>query len=409
MEKDVIINNQVNIIKKPELLAPAGDLERLKFACLYGADAVYVGGPLFSLRANAINFDLDSLKEGVIFAHNLNKKVYVTINIALHNSEIDGLKEYLIGLDKIGVDAIIVSDPAIIKLARDNTKLNIHLSTQQSTLNYESAQYFKNEGVSRIVLGRETSIDDIREIREKVDIELEVFIHGAMCASLSGRCVMSNFLTARDSNRGGCSQICRWDFGLEDNNENKIEGNQKFTFCTKDLSMLRYLKELIELGVASFKIEGRMRSIYYVATVVNIYRKAIDNYFKGIFEYDKSYEYTLRRVANRDAVPQFFNHDYGKNCQYYNGREEVSNQDFLGIVLSYDPVSSLAFIEQRNYFKEGDEVEFFGPDLDVTLFQISEIYDENMEKIDIVRHPKQKVYLKIPFKVNTNDMMRIKI
>ena len=173
--------------------------------------------------------------------------------------------------------------------------------------------------------------------------------------------------------------------------------------------MLRYLKELIELGVASFKIEGRMRSIYYVATVVNIYRKAIDNYFKGIFEYDKSYEYTLRRVANRDAVPQFFNHDYGKNCQYYNGREEVSNQDFLGIVLSYDPVSSLAFIEQRNYFKEGDEVEFFGPDLDVTLFQISEIYDENMERIDIVRHPKQKVYLKIPFKVNTNDMMRIKI
>ena len=409
MEKKGIIDNEENIIKKPELLAPAGDLERLKFACLYGADAVYVGGSLFSLRANAINFDLESLKEGVEFAHNLNKKVYVTINIALHNSEIDGLKEYLISLDNIGVDAIIVSDPAVIKLTRDNTNLHIHLSTQQSTLNYETAQYFKNEGVSRIVLGRETSIDDIKKIREKVDIELEVFIHGAMCASLSGRCVMSNFLTARDSNRGGCSQICRWDFDLEDDKENKIEGDQKFTFCTKDLSMLKYIKELIELGVASFKIEGRMRSIYYVATVVNIYRKAIDNYFSGKYEYDKSYEYTLRRVANRDAVPQFFNYDYGKDCQYYNGREEVSNQDFLGIVLFYDKNSSLALIEQRNYFKIGDEVEFFGPNLEVTRFKVNQIYDENMESIDIVRHPKQKVYLKLPFTVNTNDMMRIKI
>lgn len=409
MEVNDIINKDLNIIYIPELLAPAGDLERLKFACIYGADAVYVGGALFSLRANAINFDFESLKEGVLFAHNLNKKVYVTINIALHNSEIDGLKDYLIELDKIGVDAIIVSDPAIIKLARDNTNLPIHLSTQQSTLNYEAAKYFKSIGVSRIVLGREVSIDDIKEIKEKVDIELEVFIHGAMCASISGRCVMSNFFTLRDSNRGGCSQICRWDFDLKDDNDKKIEGNQKFTFCTKDLSMLKYINDLIDLGVDSFKIEGRMRSIYYVATVVNIYRKAIDNYFNGKCVYNKDYEYTLRRVANRDAVPQFFNYEYGKNCQYYNGREEVSNQDFLGIVLSYNNETSLCFMEQRNYFKVGDEVEFFGPNLDVTRFIIDEIYDENMERIEIVRHPKQKVYIKLPFKVNTNDMMRIKI
>lgn len=409
MKNDRIISKNQNKMYVPELLAPAGDLERLKFACLYGADAVYVGGTLFSLRANAINFDLEELKEGVKFAHNLNKKVYVTINIALHNNEIDGLKDYLISLDKIGVDAIIVSDPAIIELAHNNTNLSIHLSTQQSTLNYESVKYFKSIGVSRIVLGREVSMEDIKKIKEEVDIELEVFIHGAMCASISGRCVMSNFLTARDSNRGGCSQICRWDFDLEDMSSNKIEGGQSFTFCTKDLSMLKYIKDLIDLGVDSFKIEGRMRSIYYVATVVNIYRKAIDNYFNGKDIYNKTYEYTLRKVANRDAVPQFFNHEYGMACQYYNGREEVSNQDFLGIVLSYDEKDSFVFIEQRNYFKVGDEVEFFGPNLDTVSFKINEIYDENKEKIEIVRHPKQKVYIKVPFKLSPNDMMRIKI
>ena len=402
-------NVKKNIINKPELLAPAGDLERLKFAYLYGADAVYVGGPLFNLRANAINFSLNELIEGIEFAHKLNKKLYVTINIALHNKEIDGLKEYLINLDKIGVDAIIVSDPAVIKLAKKNTNLNIHLSTQQSTLNYEAISYWKNQGVSRVVLGREVSKEDIKLIREKVDIELETFIHGAMCASISGRCVMSNFLTARDSNRGGCSQICRWDFRLKDENNANLQGEKDFTFCTKDLSMLKYLKELIELGVASFKIEGRMRSIYYVATVVNIYRRAIDDYFEGNYEYNESYEYILRKVANRDAVPQFFDNNYGKDCQYYNGREEISNQEFLGVVIDYNKEKQMCFLEQRNYFKVGDTVEFFGPKLETKSFIINEIFDEEMNKIDIVRHPKQRVYFKIPFEVFENDIMRIKI
>lgn len=397
------------VIKKPELLAPAGDLERLKYAFIYGADAVYVGGPEFGLRANAINFTYDELEEATKFAHSLNKKIYVTINIAMHNMEIDGLYDYLKVLEKIGIDAIIASDPGIIKMILDKTHIPVHISTQQSTLNYEAVAYWKNEGASRVVLGREVSKEDIKLIKEKVDIELECFIHGAMCASLSGRCVMSNFLTARDANRGGCSQICRWDFDLFDEKNNELKGNKPFTFCAKDLSMLKYIGDMIELGVDSFKIEGRMRSIYYVATVINIYRKAIDDYFDGKYEYNKDYEFILRKVANRDALPQFFNGEYGKEVQYYNGREEVSNQDFLGIVMDYDEDKKIALIEQRNYFKVGDEIEIFGPNLDAINYKITKIFDENMEEIDVVRHPKQLVYLEIPFKVNKYDMLRIKI
>lgn len=397
-------------LKKPELLAPAGDLERLKIALLYGADAVYVGGDLFSLRANAINFTIEELKEAVIFAHGLNKKVYVTVNIALHNAEAKLIINYLKELEKINVDAIIVSDPFIIQVARENTKLEIHLSTQQSTLNYEAIKYFKNQGISRVVLARETTKEDISLIKKNVDIELECFIHGAMCASYSGRCVLSNFLTARDSNRGGCSQICRWDFKLLNENKEIIQGEKDFTFCTKDLSLLKHIPELIELGVESFKIEGRMRSSYYIATIVNIYRKVIDEYFENPqeYKYNKEYEKVLRNCANRDSVPQFFNGKCDANCQYYNGRVEISNQDFLGIVLDYDEETKLATIEQRNYFKKGDVIEIFGPNISTITMTIDEIIDEDGNIISIVRHPKQVVKIKINNKLNKNDMLRIK-
>ena len=396
--------------KKPELLAPAGDLERLKIALLYGADAVYVGGNLFSLRANAVNFSLEELREAVKFAHNLSKKIYVTVNIALHNTESEIIIDYLKELDKINVDAIIVSDPYIISLARIHTSLEIHLSTQQSTLNYEAIEYFKNEGVSRVVLARESSSDDIKLIKKNVDIELEYFIHGAMCASYSGRCVLSNFLTARDSNRGGCSQICRWDFKLLDENLDNIQGEKDFTFCTKDLSLLGHIPELIEMGVDSFKIEGRMRSSYYIATVLNIYRKVIDEYINDPVNYklNSDYERLLRNCANRDSITQFYDGNYGVDCQYYNGRVEVSNQDFLGIILDYCEKDKLATIEQRNYFKKGDVVEIFGPNISTITLTISEIYDENNNIIDIVRHPKQIVKIKIDELVYKNDMMRIK-
>ena len=388
----------------PELLAPAGDLERLKIALLYGADAVYIGGSLYGLRANATNFSIDEIKEGVEFAHSLNKKVYVTVNIVLHNKEIKNLKNYLEQLDNIGVDAIIVSDLSIIMEAKKYTNLEIHLSTQASTLNSESALFYKNLGVKRIVLAREMTYEEIKEIRKNVDIDIECFIHGAMCASYSGRCVLSNFLTNRDANRGGCAQICRWDFKLLDENKNIIQGEKDFTFCSKDLSMIEHIKEMIDLGIKSFKIEGRMRSVYYIATVVKCYRKAIDNYYKGIYDVS-NYKKILDQVANRDSIVQFFDGNSDYNCNYYNGRVEVSNQDFLGMVLDYK--DGLATIEQRNYFKKGDKVIFFGPNLDEEEYTLNEIYRDG-ELIDIVRHPKEVVTIKLPFKVSKNDMMKIK-
>lgn len=394
-------------MKKPELLAPAGDLEKLKFALTFGADAVYVGGTRFGLRANASNFTLSELKEGVTFAHSLHKKVYVTVNIILHQAELKDLTDYLKELDQIGVDAIIISDPAIIPIAREHTNLELHLSTQQSTLNYEAIEFFKKAGISRIVLAREATREDILEIKKHVDIEIECFIHGAMCASYSGRCVLSNFLTARDANRGGCSQICRWDFDLLDQQKNILKGKKPFTFCTKDLSMLKYIPEMIDMGVTSFKIEGRMRSIYYIATVVLIYRNVIDAYMQQneSYEYNKEYEKVLRNCANRDSIPQFFDGNYGVLCQYYNGRVEVSNQDFLGLVLDYQ--DGYALIEQRNFFKKGDIVEFFGPNLNMFQMAIDEIIDEKGEKIDVVRHPKQIVKIAVSKELFPNDFMRI--
>lgn len=394
---------------KVELLAPAGNLERLKIALKYGADAVYIGGPLLNLRANAINFTFDDIKEGVKYAHSLNKKVYVTVNIVLHEEEVEELKDYLIKLEECEVDAIIVSDPYIIEVALEYTNLSIHLSTQASTMNVESAKFWKEAGVERIVLAREVKKEDIIRIKNEVDIEIETFIHGAMCAGVSGRCVMSNFLTNRDANRGGCSQICRWDFDLYSEDMKELKGDMPFTFCAKDLSMLKHINEMIDIGITSFKIEGRMRSSYYIATIVSIYRKAIDNIINnGILEYNKEDEKVLRACANRDSVPQFFNGISDHTCSYYNGRCEVSNQDFLGIVLDYDEENKLATIEQRNYFKKGDEVCIFGPNHDIINYKIDKIIDEDDNIIDVVRHPKQIVKLPISVKLEIDDMIRIK-
>lgn len=395
-------------MEKIELLAPAGDLERLKIALLYGADAVYLGGNLFSLRANTQNFTLEELEEGIKFAHNLNKKVYVTVNIVMHNKELKHIKNYLKELEKLKVDAIIVSDPAIINLALTTTNLHVHLSTQASTTNKEAIEFWKNEGIERVVLARETSKEDIIDIKNNVNIELEYFIHGAMCSSYSGRCVLSNYFTNRDANRGGCSQICRWDFKLLDENKNEIKGNKPFSFCTKDLSMLKYLPELIDIGISSLKIEGRMRSLYYVATIVNIYRKAIDEYYnnKEKYEYNKEYEKVLSNCANRDSIPQFFNGKYDSSCSYYNGRCEISNQDFLGIVLDYQ--NDKMVIEQRNYFKTGDTIEIFGPKNETITLKITEMYDEENNPLEVARHPKQIIKIPLNKRVEKWDLIRKK-
>ena len=394
----------------PELLSPAGDLERLKIAFIYGADAVYIGGPILGLRANAINFTFEEIKEGVEFAHNLNKKVYVTVNIVLHNKEVKAVDEYLKKLEELKVDAIIASDIYIITRALEITNLEVHLSTQASTINKEMALFYKNLGVKRIVLARESTKEDIKEIIDNVDIEIECFIHGAMCSSISGRCAMSNFLTGRDANRGGCAQTCRWDFGLENKDGDIIKGEKDFTFCAKDLSMLKSLPEMIDMNIKSFKIEGRMRSIYYIATIVSTYRKAIDRYLndKNNYKYDESLEQILRNCANRDAVIQFFYGLKDETCSYYNGREEISNQDFLGIVLDYDKENNIATIEQRNYFKKGDTCIIFGPNHEEITYTFNDIIDEEDNIIDVVRHPRQIVKIKINEQLEKYDMLRIK-
>ena len=397
------------MMKRPELLAPAGDLERLKYAIHYGADAVYLGGPLLGLRANAINFTFDEIKEGAAFAHKYGKKIYVTVNIVLHNKEIKEVINYLKELENCDIDAIIVSDLTIVELAKENTNLEIHLSTQASVMNVEACKFYKEIGVTRIVLARETPREDIKEILDNVDIEIECFIHGAMCSGVSGRCVLSNFLTNRDANRGGCSQICRWDFNLKNEHNQIIKGDKDFTLCSKDLSLLKYIPDMIDLGITSFKIEGRMRSIYYIATIVDVYRKVIDSYMndKEHYQYNKNYEKILRNCANRDAVAQFYNGDNNVNCLYYNGREEISNQDFLGIILDYDHKNKIATIEQRNYFKKGDNICIFGPNKEPIYIKIPKIIDENNEEIEIVRHPRQIVKIPIDIEVSKYDLIRI--
>lgn len=386
-----------------ELLAPAGNLERLKIAYLYGADACYLGGYRFSLRANAINFSIEELKEATEFAHSLNKKIYITVNIVLHNKDLEGLKEYLKELESIGVDAVIVSDIAVIDcIKKNNINLEIHISTQASILNYEAADFYKKLGAKRVVLAREATRQDIISIKEHTGLDLECFIQGAMCTSFSGKCVLSNVMTNRDSNRGGCAQICRWTFNI-DNKDNV------FSMTPKDLNLASYIEDMMSIGVNSFKVEGRMRSVYYIATVISEYRKLIDKIKNHTLEYsDILYSNDIiNRCANRESTPQFYNGLPSEKEQYFLGREEVSNQDFLGIVL--ENKNGLILLEQRNFFKIGDEVEFFGPNNELYDYKIEHIYNEFMEEIDVARHPRMLVYLPVPENLPKFTMMRLKV
>ncbi len=393
---------------KIELLAPAGSFEKMQFAFLYGADAVYFGGKDYSLRANAKNFSLTEIKEAVEYAHSLGKRVYVTVNIVFHNEDLKGLKEYLEYLSAIKVDAVITSDVAVMNLINKNKiDLEIHVSTQASVLNYETALFYKNLGATRIVLAREASIDNIKRIKDETGLEIECFMHGAMCTSISGRCVLSNYCTNRDSNRGGCAQICRWTFNYLKDGKKLTE--EPFSMTPKDLNMVSNIKKMIELGVNSFKIEGRMRSIYYVSTVILTYRRLIDKILNNtLTKEDEEYALkVLNRVANRDSAPQFFNSLPDESDQYYLGREELSNQDFLGLVIDFE--NDYTIVEERNYFGVGDTVEIFGPNHETITYKIDSMWDIEGNSIEIARHPKMKVKLKLPFKVEKFDMIRIKI
>lgn len=397
-------------MNKIELLAPAGDLEKLKWAILYGADAVYIGGKDFSLRANATNFTIEQIKEAVEYAHSHNAKVYVTVNIVFHEDDFKGLKKYLKDLEKVGVDAIIASDMFLIDYLKDNNiNLEFHLSTQSCTLNTEDAKFFKNEGVKRVVLARECDKNTIQNIVNQ-NIDTEVFIHGAMCTCFSGRCYLSNYMTNRDSNRGGCAQVCRWTYDLYDEFKNKVSNDTEFAISPKDLSLLKYIPELIDMGVTSFKIEGRMKSIYYIATLVRIYRKVIDEYLnnKKNYKYDKKLEIELYRCANRETTDQYFNKFPTEKEQYYSDRQEDTNQDFLGVVLDYDKENKEIILEQRNYFKTGDIINIFGPKKESFDLKVEYIKDEDGNIIDTARHPKE--ILRIPSEkiVEKNDLIRVK-
>ena len=396
--------------KKVELLAPAGSLEKLRWAILYGADAVYIGGLNYSLRANAKNFSLDEIKEGVSFAHENNCKVYVTINIVFHNEDTKDLLSYLKQLGKIGVDAIIISDPLVIDLVKkNNIKLALHLSTQASVLNKDALKYYEKLGVERIVLARECSKADIEDIIKNTNMEIECFLHGAMCTNISGRCVLSNYFTNRDANRGGCCQVCRFNFNLYDKDKNKLSVEDNFSIAPKDLSLVEYLSDMINIGVKSFKLEGRMRSIYYIATVVSTYRRLIDMYLSGKIDdkYVKKAIKILYRCCNRSVAPQFYEKEAGKNEQYYIGRQEDSNQDFLGVVIWYDKYLKQAVIEQRNFFKVGDKVTIFGHNIEDYSFNINEILDEDGVLIDAARHPREFVRINCEKPVPMNSIMRV--
>ncbi|MDQ0224778.1 peptidase U32 family protein [Metabacillus niabensis] len=409
-----IINGKRIITKKPELLAPAGNLEKLKIAVHYGADAVFIGGQEYGLRSNADNFSIEEIAEGVQFAKKYGAHIYVTTNIYAHNENIDGLDEYLIALEGAGVTGIIVADPLIIETCRRVApKLEVHLSTQQSLSNWKAVQFWKEEGLERVVLARETSAEEIKEMKEKVDIEIETFIHGAMCIAYSGRCTLSNHMTARDSNRGGCCQSCRWDYDLyKMNNNHEValydENDAPFAMSPKDLNLIESIPKMIELGIDSLKIEGRMKSIHYIATVVSVYRKVIDAYCADPdnFKIDPEWLRELDKCANRETASAFFEGVPGYKQQMFGNHSKKTAFDFVGLVLDYDEKTNIVTLQQRNFFKPGDKVEFFGPEIENFTTVIETIWDEKGNELDAARHPLQIVKFKVKNQVFKHNMMR---
>lgn len=404
-------------MKKPELLAPAGNLEKLKIAVHYGADAVFLGGQEYGLRSNADNFTMEEIKEGVEFADRYGAKIYVTTNIIAHDENMDGLEDYLRNLEATGATGIIVADPLIIETCKAVApKLEIHLSTQQSLSNYKAIEYWKEEGLDRVVLARETGAMEMKEMKEKVDIEIEAFIHGAMCIAYSGRCTLSNHMTARDSNRGGCCQSCRWDYDLLEVDEDgeldllyKDEAVTPFAMSPKDLKLIESIPNMMDLGIDSLKIEGRMKSIHYIATVVSVYRKVIDAYAEDPqnFKIKPEWLIELDKCANRDTASSFFEGTPGYQQQMFgNESNKKSPYDFCGLVLDYDEATKIATIQQRNHFKPGQEVEFFGPEIEGFKQIVDTIYDEEGNELDAARHPLQIVQFKVDHPIYPNNMMR---
>lgn len=402
-------------LKKPEVLAPAGTLEKLKTAIHYGADAVYIGGNAYGLRSRAGNFTYDEMREGVSFAKKHNAKVYGAANMVTHEDDADGAGEFFRELRDIGIHAVIVSDPALIEIcAMDAPGLPIHLSTQASATNYETLNFWHGEGLERVVLAREVSMDEIKHIRANTDVEIEAFIHGAMCISYSGRCTLSNHMSARDANRGGCSQSCRWKYDLfevDGATRNSLldgEPEESFSMSAVDMSMIHHIPDLVENGVDSLKIEGRMKSIHYVSTVSNVYSQAVRAYYENPENYvfNQEWEDELWKVAQRELATGFYYGVPTENQQLFGKRRKIPGYTFIGQVLDYDEKTGIATIEQRNNFGVGDEIEFYGPNFTHHTQIVETMWDEKDEEIDRARHPMMILKMKVAQPVKPLDMMR---
>jgi len=410
-------------MNKPELLAPAGDFEKLQMAIEYGANAVYVGGKLFGLRANAKNFEINELQQAIEYAHNHHVKVYVTVNIFAHNKDFNGLEDYLITLKKIGADAIIVSDLGVFEIASKlKTEqrlegLEIHISTQANVTNKHSALVYKKLGASRVILARELSFSEITEISNYTSdstFSTEVFAHGAMCVAYSGRCLLSRYITGRDANQGDCTQPCRWKYHITEekrpNDFHPIYEDERGTYImnSKDLCMIEYIPELVASGVSSLKIEGRMKSAYYVAVTTRAYREAIDDYFasKSLYQSKKTYYLEeLRKSSHRE----FFMGFYLGNTDFETSVTDiayVNTYDFVGIVRDYDDEGAFALVEQRNKFSVGDEIEFMRAGFKQV---ITEIFDDKFNPLSSAPHAQQMLYIKVQQPVAKMEILRKKM
>lgn len=404
-------------MNKVELLAPAGDLERLKIAIMYGADAVYVGGQIFGMRAAAKNFSLEQLAEGVNFAHERGKKIFITANIIPHNEDLKELPEYLKALESIKVDAIIVSDPGTFAMVKEILpNMEIHISTQANNANYLTVNFWRSMGASRVVLARELSFDEIKEISGKVDksLDLEAFVHGAMCISYSGRCLLSNYMADRDANRGECAQPCRWNYYLMEEKRPgeymQVFEDEKGTYFmnSKDMCMIEYIPEIVESGITSLKIEGRMKTSYYVATTVRAYRMAIDEYYKNPKNWECKDEWMneLKTASHRDFTTGFYLNNPGHEEHLYTERSYIRDYSFVGLVKEYDKLTQMAVIEQRNRFFKGDNIEILSPKEEIINMTIESMWDEEGNEIEVAPHPQQIVKIKIPYEIESFYILR---
>lgn len=405
-------------MRKIELLAPAGDLEKLRFGLRYGADALYMAGEVFGLRQQSKNFTLDEMELALKETHALGKKLYLVLNIIPHNEDIEALRDYLEKIKPLPFDAYILSDPGTLQLVREILgNVEIHLSTQANTTNALAARFWYHQGVKRIILARELSLIEIKEIvdaNKDLDLEFEVFIHGAMCISYSGRCLISNFMTGRDANKGDCAQPCRWSYHLM---EEKRPGeyypvfeDEKGThlYNSKDLCGIHLLREILDTGVVSLKIEGRNKSIYYVASIVRVYREALQRLEEGRALKSDELFHEISRVSHRDFTQGFFLQKPTEEDQLYEARSFTRTAVFLAVVLDYDKKSKLARIEQRNKFCVGDTVEFIGPDYKAHTLIVDKLYDEHMQPQTDAPHPQQILYLYCDEELRPMDLMREK-